>query len=195
MSITPLINHLSKYVILNQKEIELLSLMTRVHELKKNDFIVREGEICMYDSFVVKGCLKIFQTDENGKEHIISFAVENWWALDMYSFIGKLPAIYSIQAMENTQLIQFTREQYDLRYEVIPKLNQFTRKMLENSYVAQQTRILENISLNVEDKYKIFVSKYPNLETRISQKYIASYLGVTPEFLSRMKNRLIQLKK
>lgn len=195
MSIATLVQHFSTYITLTEKEIELLTLMTRIHTIKKNDFIVKEGEICMYDSFVVKGCLKIFQTDENGKEHIISFAIENWWALDMYSFIGKLPAVYSIQAMEDTELIQFTREQYDLRYEVIPKLNMFTRKMLERSYVAQQTRILENISLNVEDNYKNFVKKYPNLESRISQKQVASYLGVTPEFLSRLKNRLLQIKR
>lgn len=195
MNIIPLVKHLSMYVNLTEKEIELLSLMTRIQTLKKNEFVVKEGEICMYDSFIAKGCVKIFQTDESGKEHIISFAIENWWALDMYSFMGKLPASYSIQATEDTELIQFTREQYDLKYEVIPKLNLFTRKMLEKSYMAQQTRLLENLSLNVEDKYKNFIKKYPNLETRISQKYVASYLGVTPEFLSRLKNRLIHTKK
>ena len=192
MDITPLVKHFSKYITLTEKEIELLELMVEYKSLKKKEFLFKEGEICKFDSFVVKGCLKISNTDKNGKEHIVSFAIENWWAVDLYSFIGELPSLNTIQALENTELIQFTRKHYDLRYEVIPKLNFFSRKMLENSHVAQQSRIIQNLSLNIEDKYKIFTSKYPNLETRISQKHIASYLGVTPEFLSRMKRIMLK---
>lgn len=195
MNILPLVEHFSKYISLTDKEIELLELLVRFHKINKREYLLKEGEICQYDSFIVKGCLKISTFDEQGKEHIISFAVENWWAVDMYSFIKQMPASYTIQALEDTELIQFTRKQYELRYEVIPKLNILTRKMLENSYIAQQRRILQNISLKVEDRYQLFVEKYPNLETRISQKYIASYLGVTPEFLSRMKKDIIQKHK
>lgn len=195
MDIAPLVNHFSKHITLTTKEIDLLELMVRFHTIKKREYLVKEGEICLYDSFVVKGCLKLSTNDENGKEHILSFSVENWWATDMYSFLSQLPAIYTIQALEDSQLIQFTRKQYDLRYEVIPKLNYLSRKMLESAYVAQQTRILQNLSLNVEERYHLFIQKYPNIETRISQKYVASYLGITPEFLSRMKNKLIRNRK
>lgn len=195
MDIAPLVNHFSKHITLTSKEIELLELMVRFHTIKKREYLVKEGEICLYDSFVVKGCLKISTNDEHGKEHILSFSVENWWATDMYSFLSQLPAIYTIQALEDSHLIQFTRKQYDLRYEVIPKLNYLSRKMLESAYVAQQTRILQNLSLNVEERYHLFVQKYPNIETRISQKDVASYLGITPEFLSRMKNKLIRNRK
>lgn len=195
MDISPLVNHFSKHITLTTKEIELLELMVRFHTIKKRDYLVKEGEICLYDSFVVKGCLKISTYDESGKEHILSFSVENWWATDMYSFLAQLPAIYTIQALEDSQLIQFTRKQYDLRYEVIPKLNFLSRKMLESAYVAQQTRILQNLSLNVEERYGLFIQKYPNIETRISQKDVASYLGISPEFLSRMKKRIFHRKK
>ncbi|MEN5055125.1 Crp/Fnr family transcriptional regulator [Sphingobacterium kitahiroshimense] len=195
MDITPLVQHFAKFISLDEKEIELLGLLVRHHTIKNREFLLKEGEICLYDSFIVKGCVKIFQIDEQGKEHIISFAIENWWAVDMYSFIGQLPAVYSIQALEDTDLIQFTRKQYDLRYEIIPQLNKFTRKMLENAYVVHQSRILQNISLLVEEKYLKFLEKYPNLESRISQRHIASYLGVSPEFLSRMKKAKILKKK
>lgn len=194
MNITPLVDHFSKYISLSEKEIELLELLVRYHKIKKRDFLLKEGEICLYDSFVVKGCLKLSTFDADGKEHIVSFAIENWWAVDMYSFIEEMPAMYTIEALEDTELIQFTRKQYDLRYEVIPKLNILTRKMLENSYIAQQKRILQNKSLNVEERYQLFTAKYPNLETRISQKDVASYLGVTPEGLSRIKKK-IHIKK
>nr|WP_315034759.1 Crp/Fnr family transcriptional regulator [uncultured Chryseobacterium sp.] len=190
MDISPLVNHFSKYITLTDKEIELLKLMVRFKTVNKRDYVLKEGEICLYDSFVVRGCLKISSFDEDGKEHILYFSVENWWATDMYSFLAQLPAIYTIQALEKTELIQFDRKQYDLRYEVIPKLNFLSRKMLENTYVEQQKRILQNISLNIEERYQIFTEKYPGIETRISQKFIASYLGVTPEFLSRMKKRI-----
>lgn len=182
------------YVTLTEREIELLELMVRYHTVKKRDYLLKQGEVCQYDSFVVKGCLKISKNDDSGKEHIMAFAVENWWAVDMYSFIAQLPAIYTIQSLVDTELIQFTRKQYELRYEVIPKLNIFTRKMLENSYVAQQTRIIQNISLNVESRYQIFRDKYPNIEMVISQKDVASYLGVTPEFLSRLKTKIHRRK-
>ncbi|MCW2264030.1 MULTISPECIES: Crp/Fnr family transcriptional regulator [Sphingobacterium] len=195
MDITPLVQHFAKFISLDEKEIELLGLLVRHHTIKKKEFLLKEGEICLYDSFIVKGCVKIFQIDAQGKEHIISFAIENWWAVDMYSFIGQLPAVYNIQALEDTDLIQFTRKQYDLRYEIIPQLNKFTRKMLENAYVVHQSRILQNISLLVEEKYLKFLEKYPNLESRISQRHIASYLGVSPEFLSRMKKAKILKKK
>jgi CRP-like cAMP-binding protein len=195
MNIVALVNHFSKHINLTEKEVELLGLMLRYHTLKKKEYIVKEGEICLYNSFIVKGCIKISQIDDEGKEHVLAFAIENWWAVDMYSFIGQLPAVYSLQALEDTELIQFTKKQYDLKYEVIPKLNKFTRIMLENSYVAHQKRIMQNISLNVEDRYLLFKEKYPNLESRISQKYVASYLGITPEFLSRLKNKLIQKER
>jgi CRP-like cAMP-binding protein len=140
----------------------------------------------------VKGCLRTYTLDENGVEHIVMFGIEDWWVGDLYSFLTQSPASYFIDALEDTEVLQISKSNLDILYENIPKFERFFRLILQNAFIAQQKRINQNLSFTAEQRYIDFIEKYPQLEQRISQKHISSYLGITPVFLSMLRRKLIQ---
>jgi CRP-like cAMP-binding protein len=152
---------------------------------------VQQGDICSYSSFVVSGCTKTFYMDADGQEHIVMFSIEDWWTSDMGSFISQTPADYNVQCIENTELIQFSYDIIEELYLEIPKLERFFRKIIERALVASQKRIVRNFSLSAKEQYLLFKENYPKIEQRIPQYMIASYLGITKEFLSKIKSELI----
>lgn len=192
LKIDTFINQLSKYIELNQEEIELIRSKVIFRKYIKGHFVVQEGDICKHRSFVISGCLKTFHLDDNGHEHIIAFAIENWWAGDLGSFLTQTPAFFNVQCIEDTELIQLSKEDLEGLYETIPKLNKFFRSTIENAYVESRKRIINSFSLSAKTKYLQFKKQYPRIHQRIPKYMIAAYLGVTPEFLSRIRNQIIQ---
>jgi CRP-like cAMP-binding protein len=156
---------------------------------EKKDFVLISGNVCLFQTFVNKGCLKVFYTDSKGDEHIVKFAVENWWALDLESFSNHSPALYSIQALEDTEVWQIRKSNFDFLHERIPKFEKFTRLQFQSAYILLQHRMTQHLYSKSEEKYNQFSKKYPGLEQRIAQKEIASYLGITPEFLSMLRKK------
>ena len=190
MKITPLIDYISQHVELTQEEIELLTEHVSYRKYLKGQFVVQQGDICKYESFVVKGCLKTFHIDHQGQEHIVMFAIENWWAADLGSFITQTPADYNVQCIEPTEVIQFSYQNLQKLYHLIPKLERFFRIIIQRAFVASQKRIIRNFSLPAKKRYLTFREQYPTIEQRVPQYMIASYLGITKEFLSKIRSQM-----
>ena len=147
--------------------------------------------MCRSANFIISGCTKTFYANNEGQEHIVMFSIENWWSSDLGSFITQTPADFNVQCLENTQLIQFTYDNLEALYIEIPKLERLFRKIIERAFVASQKRIVRNFTLDAKARYQIFKTTYPKIDQRVPQYMIASYLGITKEFLSKIKSQVI----
>lgn len=193
MNFDLLISSISRHISLNEEEIEFFSSLLKSKSLATREFLLREGDVCKYESFVIKGCLKTYYQDENGLEHIIDFSIEEWWADDLYSLLTQTASKSSIKAIENTDILQIRKTDLELLYQKIPKFERFFRILFQNAYITQREQINLALSASAEERYLLFVKKKPYAEKRFSQKDIASYLGITPQFLSTLKKKLGQV--
>ncbi len=182
---------MSHYITLTQEEENILVSKVLYKKYLKGQYIVQQGDVCKYSGFVVSGCTKTFYVDEEGQEHIVMFSVEDWWASDMGSFVTQTPADFNVQCIENTELIIFSHDTIEELYSEIPKLERFFRQIVEKGLAASQKRIVRSFSLSAKEQYVHFRNQYPKMEQRIPQYMIASYLGITKEFLSKIKSQLI----
>ncbi|NKI30440.1 Crp/Fnr family transcriptional regulator [Croceivirga thetidis] len=188
--ITKLVKHINEVLLLNEKEEKVIKEVFTPRRIKRRQFVHHEGDVCKYANFVVEGCLKMYMVDENAKEHILQFAIENSWIGDLGSFHSGEPSKLYVEALENSVILQITKKNlYDL-YEEYPKFNKIFRIMKEKLIVEYQNRILQNISSTGEERYLDFLNRHPDLFNRISNVQIASYLGVTPVFLSMIRKKL-----
>ena len=190
MNFDLLISNISKHLSLAPEEIEFFTSLLRSRSLANGEFLLREGDVCRYESFVVKGCLKTYYLDEMGIEHIIDFSIEEWWADDLYSLLTQTPSKSTIKAIEDTDVLQIGKTDLELLYDKIPKFERFFRILFQNAYIAQREQINLALSASARERYLLFIKKKPYAEKRFSQKDIASYLGVTPQFLSTLKKKL-----
>ena len=176
---------------LTSDEIQYFNGLLKERHFKKKEFILRSGDLCTHETYIVNGCVRIYYNDDKGVEHVVKFAIENWWALDLQSFELQVPAFYSIQALEDTTTFQINKADHDRLYESVPKFEKFARLRYQNSYILLQDRMTQHLFSTAEERYEHFTRKYPGLELRISQKDIASYLGITPEFLSMLRRKRV----
>lgn len=185
---TNLINDIQSRISLSPGEISLLPSWWKVASLSKNEYLVRNGDICRHDSFVVQGSLKAFYINaKTGKEEILFLAIENWWATDLDSFRNKTPSIYNIQALEDSVLLQIDQPSFEAMLAAIPALHQYFLLILERYVAVLHKRIIMQNSHTAEERYRYFVERYPALFNRVPQYLIASYLGMSAEFLSRIR--------
>jgi CRP-like cAMP-binding protein len=191
MNIEPLLNYINRYITLTSEESKILSENVNYRKYLKGQFVVQQGDVCKHESFVIKGCLKTFYIDKEGEEHIVMFAIENWWTADLGSFITQTPADYNVQCIEDTEVIQIPYDNLEKLYILIPSLERFFRIIIQKAYVASEKRIIRNFSLSAKEKYLKFREQYPQIEQRVPQYMIASYLGITKEFLSKIRSQLI----
>ena len=190
MSFELLISSISRHISLTNEEIDLFTSLLKSKSLANGEFLLREGEICKYESFVTKGCLKTYYQDEAGLEHIIDFSIEEWWADDLYSLLTQTPSKSNIKAIEDTEILQISKTDLELLYQKVPRFERFFRILFQNAYITQREQINQALSASAEERYLLFIKKKPYAETRFSQKDIASYLGVTPQFFSSLKKKL-----
>jgi CRP-like cAMP-binding protein len=190
MNFDLLLSNISRHISLSLEEIAFFTSLLKFKSLKNGEFLLHEGNICKYESFVIRGCLKTYYVDENGFEHIIDFSIEEWWADDLYSLLTQTPSKSNIKAIEDTDIIQISKPDLELLYQKIPKFERFFRILFQNAYIAQRDQINLALSASAEERYILFIKQKPYAEKRFSQKDIASYLGVTPQFLSALKKRL-----
>lgn len=190
MSTQPIIDYFSNFLDLNAEEINAVTTVFKERTIKRRQFILQEGDVCLLNTFVVEGCFRMYFVDEKGKEHNIQFAIENWWIGDIGSFHLEEPSKLYIEAIENSTILQIKKQdQLDL-FVNHPKFNQIFRVFTENALVAYQRRVLQNISSTAEERYLDFMKRYPYFFNRISNVQIASFLGVTPEFLSTIRKKI-----
>jgi len=151
MENNPIIEYINRYVKLSLDEQEILIDNITFRKYLKGQYIVQQGDICKNDSFIIKGCSKTFYVDNEGREHIVRFAIENWWTGDLGSFITQTPADYNVQCLENMELIQLSYDKLEQLYFDIPKLERFFRIIVQEAYVASEKRIIRNFSLPAKD--------------------------------------------
>jgi CRP-like cAMP-binding protein len=190
MTIKPLLDYFNNHLPLNEEEKSLVEEVFKERRVKRRQFILQEGDISKLNTFVVEGCFRMYMVGENGKEHNLQFAIENWWIGDIGSFHSEEPTRLNIEAIENSVILQIKKQDQLRLFVEFPKFNRIFRVMTENALVSTQRRILQNISSTAEERYLDFVERYPYFFNRISSVQIASYLGVTPEFLSTIRNKL-----
>lgn len=187
-----ILQNITKYIPLDRTEVDFFVSLLQSKTLKKRDYLLRQGDICKTENFIIKGCFRVYSIDENGVEHIVMFGIESWWISDLYSFLTQAPADYFIEALEDSEILQITRENLDRLYEKVPKFERFFRIILQNAFITQQNRIKQNLSSSAEERYLYFIERYPQMAQRVSQKQVAAYLGITPVFLSMLRRKLVK---
>lgn len=187
-----IIQNISAFIHLDDREKEFFLSLLIPATIARKEIILNQGEICRYSNFVTKGCLRGYIYDKNGLEHMLHFAPENWWIADMYSLISQKPGLLNIEALEETEVLKLSKTNQEILYKEVPKFERFFRIIIEKSLVASQERVLDNLSLTAEERYAKFRAKYPSLADHVPLKQIASYIGVTPEFFSKMRNGLLK---
>jgi len=190
--LTPILQNISKYVALTPEEQELFISKINVQHFKARTILLSAGEVCKHSYFVNSGLLRSFNINDHIVEHVLSFACEGWWIGDMYSLLSQKPGNLFIEVLEDAEVVLLSKENQEQLYLAIPKLERFFRILTENSLVAHQERLMDNLSLSAEERFEKFCQKYPTLIQKVPQKQIASYIGVTPEFFSKMKARLLK---
>lgn len=185
--IAVLVKHIRQYVPLDNKEASLLEEFVEVLEVKKKAFLLKEGDVCQANYFVIKGCCRSYFITEKETEHVHLFAIENWWITDYSSLERKTPSMFNIQALESSTLVAIPRDKQDELFKAIPQLERYFRIILEKALSASQMRIKYIYSMTGQERYLHFSTLFPEFLQRVPQYMLASYLGFTPEFLSKIR--------
>jgi len=185
-------HHIAQYITLSNSEFSRCMTYFLPKKLRKRSFLVQEGDVCSYAAFVQKGCLRSYTIDSKGDEHVLQFAIEGWWIGDLYSFLTGEPTSYFIEALEDSELLLLDRKAYEQLTEDIPKFERFFRLLLQNNLIATQRRIIAEHSKSAVERYLDFLKTYPSIAEHVPLRHIASYLGITPEALSRIRRELAE---
>ena len=185
-----LIQFLESFVPLSGNEKELILESFEASSLKRRQKLLTAGEVCKSYAFVVSGCFRMYGTDDKGFEHNIQFVAENDWIADIASFYTEKPSQLNIQALEASEVLLFPQKQLYHLFEEVHKLNRIFKVMIDRKYIEMQNRVLQNFSSTAEQRYLAFLDQYPTLTNRLPNTQIASYLGITPEFLSKVRSNI-----
>lgn len=189
-----LLKTVQQKVTLTSDEAELLKQFFTLKKVRKRQYMLNEGEVCKYNLFVAKGLLRSFGVEENGYEQVVQFAVEGWWISDLNSFFSGDVAVYNIEALEDCELLLLTRQSMDEMLEKLPKMERYFRLLMQNHIVALRQRIIASQRHSAEERYIRLIEGFPTILARVPQQYIASYLGMTPETLSRVRKQISEQK-
>ncbi|TDQ08678.1 Crp/Fnr family transcriptional regulator [Pedobacter metabolipauper] len=162
--------------------------------LRKKQYLLQEGDVCKYLSFVASGLIRTYNVDEKGEEHMSIFGWEGWWVSDFNSFLSGEPAVFNIDAIEDSELLIISRSDYDELTLAVPIMDRYFRILFQNSLVTKERRLMSSITHTAEQKYVELMDSSPEIINRIPQNMVASYLGIAPETLSRIKRNLIYKK-
>ena len=179
--------NISRHIDLTDEEKKYFIALLKPRKIRKKQCLLQAGEVSRFENFVTKGLLRAYTVDAKGHEHIAMFAMEGWWISDLYSFLTETPATQYIDALEDSEVLSIEKTDLEKLYIAVPKFDRLFRKLLQNAFVANQQRILAGISQTAEEQYLAFIKKYPTLEQRVPQHQIASFLGITPETISRIR--------
>jgi CRP-like cAMP-binding protein len=189
MDFRGILQNISKHISLTGEEADHFTNLLIQKKIERKEFLLKEGQSCKAINYVDSGALRAFHVDKEAKESTIMFAISDWWITDMYCFVTGEPAMQSIIAIEDSHVWQLQKDDLDRLYIAIPKFERFFRIIMQNAYIREQLRVLQSLSLSAEERYDIFMNKYPQLMPHLTQKQIASYLGITPEFLSSLRKQ------
>ncbi|ETZ22205.1 Crp/Fnr family transcriptional regulator [Pedobacter sp. V48] len=185
-----LLRHIERRISLDSQEKDYICSVFKLRKLLPKQYLLVQGDLCRYESFVCEGFLRSFYVDSRGDEHTLHFALEDWWISDLSSFLKQQPASRNIITLEGSVLLQIDLESREKLMENIPKMERFWRILNESSSMAQDQRLLNSISMSGKERYLALLDLYPHIEQRLPQKHIASFLGVTPVFLSQIRKEI-----
>lgn len=189
-SVQQLIQYFSAYFPLNKQEREEIAQRCREKAVKRRGSLLQQGDVCRHFTFVVSGCLKLYAVDKSGKEHNLAFAAENDWIFDINSFYAEKPGQLYIEALEPSKVLQIQHDDLLELYINYHKFDRNFRIIIERKYIELQNRVMQHISTTSEERYLQFLEQYPYLAQRLPNTQIAGYLGITPEFLSKIRKDL-----
>jgi CRP-like cAMP-binding protein len=189
-----LFKKIEEKVQLTEEEKELSRSFFRPKKLRKRQYLLQEGDACKYVTFVEKGMLRLYSVDEKGSEHVMQFAFEGWWIADQFSFLTGEPSVYNIDALEDCELLLLSKNAEEEMMEKVPRMERYFRVLLQNSLIATQRRLISSLSRTAEEKYNELIQSCPTIPQRVPQHMMASYLGITPETLSRIRRQVASKK-
>jgi len=184
-----ILKNISKHIQLEASEVTYFTSLLEHKTIPTKSYIQKENQPCNYLTFVNSGILRAYFLNKEGKESTIMFALKDWWVTDMHCFEHKLPAMLNIVAIEKSELLQISKTNLDTLLKEVPKFERFFRIIFQKAYIREQLRVIENLSLTAAERYENFANKYPQIIQQVTQKQIATYLGITPEFLSVIRNK------
>lgn len=182
-------NYISRFVSLTPEELSVVENCIQLREFPKKTMLLNAGDVCNFEAYVLKGCIREYFIDHKGQELTLEFAVEDWWVSDITSFENQSPSIMYIETLEDCELLVLSRAAKDELLARVPKLERMFRLMIQRHLSVLQKRLFRTVSYTAMDKFEEFLKRYPSLPQRVPQHYIASYLGITPEFLSKLRKR------
>ena len=186
--------NIAGHISLSENETEAFCDLFQQKLIKKKDFLLREGEVCKFEGFVTKGIFRVYHIDKSGAEQILYFAIENWWITDIDSFTTEAPSQLFIEALEDSEVLLISKEDKEFAYTNLPQIEKLFRVMTQKTHVALQRRMIDNLSKTADQRYLDFIEKYPQLHQRLSNLQIAAYLGISHEFLSKIRNKISSKK-
>lgn len=189
MDTTGIIAQFEKHIPLEEKEKLYFSSVVIPAHIKQGEFVETVGKVTSNFIYVNSGCLMTYFTDTEGTDHVIQFAMAGWWTGDLHSFTKEERSIYSTRALADSDIFYLRKNDMEMLLEKFPKLERYFRILFQNSIVSHQYRLIQNFSVTADQRYENFSKRYPSLEQYVPLKYIASYLGITPEFLSKIRRK------
>lgn len=187
-----LLEYVSRYIQLTREEEDYFLSLLRYTKIRKRQFLVQPGYISKFKNYIVKGCFRVYIIDDNGVDHTVQISIEDWWINDFGSFINQEPATMFVEALEDSELIQIDFDALEALFVKVPKFDRLFRVITERAFIYSQQRIISNISQTAEERYLAYIDLYPEIANRVPQYMIASYLGMTTEFLSKIRKRIAE---
>lgn len=186
------INHnVSQCLAFSPEELEIFNALLKPKNAPKKTFLLKQGEICEFEAYIVKGCIKTYYIDSNGFEVILTFGIEDWWVSDITSFHEHKPSRMFIETLEDCQLLMLNPQSKEELLRKVPGFERVFRLMVQKHLNSYQERLFGSFAQSAQERYMAFLKKYPTLSQRISQHLIASYLGISPEFLSKIRSKML----
>ena len=186
--IETVLSHIEGLIHLSDGEKEYFISLLKFKRVRKRQYILQAGDVCRYETFIIKGCLRSYFIDEEDVEHVVMFGIENSWIGDGLSLSTGSPSAINIDALEDSEVFQIDKASLEELYKTTPAFERFFRIKFQQAFIAEQQRVICNFTKSAQDRYLTFLERFPNLEQRISQRQIASFLGITPQFLSQVRS-------
>jgi CRP-like cAMP-binding protein len=183
---------ITEKITLTEEEFDFCKSLFKPKKLRRRQYLLQEGDVCVYQAFVEKGMLRSYTIDEKGIEHVLQFAPEGWWAADLASYLTLEPSVFNIEALEDTELLLLNQPSWDQLMQRFPKFERYFRLLIQNNLISTQKRLIQSFSQSAEEKYIKFTKTYPQCVQRVPQHMIASYLGITRETLSRVRRQIAE---
>lgn len=188
-------DYLSRSARLTKEEVKIFEKSLELRMIPKKTILLSAGEICNFEAYINKGCIREYFIDRDGIELTLQFAIEDWWVSDITSFEDQVPSDMYIETLEDCELLVLTRQAKENLINEVPQLERMFRLMIQRHLSKLQKRLFKTVSSTAMEQYVEFITRYPSISQRVSQQYIASYLGITPEFLSRLRAKHLKSGK